>query len=284
MVAIAASFLRESGLSPDQVSILVNNRKLMDGEVQSLGIPPELRLDVFHLIDRRDKMEPEKLEAYAGEIGLSTEQLDDLVAILEDKKLWMKSPDMVRLFAIIESLGISQYVRYAPHVVRGLDYYTGTVFEAWDKDGEFRAILGGGRYDDLVSDVGGDPLPAVGFAMGDLVISLVLQKFDCLPEDVTASPAPVLVTVFDEDFLPDSFQLATQLRTDGFNVTCYPEAVKLGKQLKYADRMGMKVALILGPDERANGQVAIKDLRTGEQEVVPQENVAEKISKIITNA
>lgn len=284
LAAIAASFLRESGLSPDQVSILVNNRKLMDGEVQSLGIPPELRLDVFHLIDRRDKLEPEEWEAYAGEIGLSKEQLDNLVTILEDKQLWQKSPDMVRFFAIIDTLGINQYVRYEPQVIRGLDYYTGTVFEAWDKDGEFRAILGGGRYDNLVSDVGGDPLPAVGFAMGDLVISLVLEKFGCLPEDANASPAPVLVTVFDEDLLPASFQLATQLRSAGFNVTCYPEIAKLGKQLKYGDRMGMKVALILGPDERDSGQVAIKDLRTGEQEIVAQENAVERITKIISNA
>ena len=72
-------------------------------------------------------------------------------------------------------------MRFAPHIIRGLDYYTGTVFEAWDLNGEFRAILGGGRYDNLVSDVGGDPLPAIGFAMGDLVISLVLKKFGALP-------------------------------------------------------------------------------------------------------
>ena len=76
---------------------------------------------------------------------------------------------MVRFFEIVDSLGIRPYVRYAPHIIRGLDYYTGTVFEVWDRDGEFRAILGGGRYDNLVSDVGGDPLPAVGFAMGGLL-------------------------------------------------------------------------------------------------------------------
>ncbi len=100
-----------------------------------------------------------------------------------------ESASLQRFFTIIQALGVAEYVRYDPRIIRGLDYYTGTVFEAWDQDGEFRAILGGGRYDNLVSDVGGEPLPATGFAMGDLVASLVLKKFGCIPESSGKSPA-----------------------------------------------------------------------------------------------
>jgi len=197
MVSIAASFLREAGLASSQVNILVNNRKLINGELNALNIPGEQRKEVFRLIDRRDKMSAREWDTYATGMGLSAAQLEGIKRFLADEELWRKSDDMRALFKMVDALGLTPYVRYAPHIIRGLDYYTGTVFEAWDCDGEFRAILGGGRYDNLVSDVGGDPLPAVGFAMGDLVISLVLKKFATLPPDLGASPARVLITVFD---------------------------------------------------------------------------------------
>jgi histidyl-tRNA synthetase len=172
-------------------------------------------------------------------------------------------------------------VRYAPQIVRGLDYYTGTVFEAWDRAGEFRAILGGGRYDKLVSDVGGEPLPATGFAMGDLVISLVLKKFACLPPELSASPARVLVTIFDQASIATSFKLAAALREAGVNAAIYPEAVKLGKQFKYGDRMGMRFALVVGPDEQAQQAATLKDLRSGEQRLLPQAELVGTLQKLL---
>jgi histidyl-tRNA synthetase len=283
MVSIAASFLREAGLGSGQVNILVNNRELMDNELLALGVSEEKRLDVFRLIDRRDKMSPQDWQAYATDLGLDGDQFKGLKTILADDDLWLKSEEMVRFFEVIEALGTRPYVRYAPHIIRGLDYYTGTVFEAWDQKGEFRAILGGGRYDNLVSDVGGEPLPAVGFAMGDLVVSLVLEKFGCLPQNLDASPASVLVTVFDEGLMPASFSLATQLRQAGLNVACYPEATKLGKQFKYGDRMGMRVAVVLGPEEHAQGNVSIKDLRSGEQESYPQSDMVDIIRQMLAS-
>jgi histidyl-tRNA synthetase len=268
MVAIAASFLRAAGLSPQQVTILVNNRQLMDGEIRRLNIPAELRTEIFRLIDRRDKMSPSAWQAYAEEVGLNEEQFEGLKAVLANEDLWKKSEEMQRFFKAVSALGVGDYVRYAPQIIRGLEYYTDTVFECWDADGEFRAILGGGRYDNLVGDVGGDPLPGVGFAMGDLVISLVLQKFNRLPGGLGASPAEVLVTVFDEKSMVDALQLAAELRQAGLKTAIYPEPAKLGKQFKYADRMGMRAAAVLGPDELVKGQVAIKDLKDGSQQVV----------------
>jgi histidyl-tRNA synthetase len=279
IVAIAASFLRQAGLAADQVNILVNNRALMAAEVAALGVPPELEKDIFRLIDRRDKMSPADWEGYAAEIGLTPGWLEGLKRLLADGELWRKSAAMQKFFAYIEALGLKPYVRYAPQIVRGLDYYTGTVFEAWDNAGEFRAILGGGRYDNLVSDVGGEPLPATGFAMGDLVISLVLQKFGCLPREMSASPAKVLVTVFDEGSVAASFHMAAALRAAGVNAAIYPEAAKLAKQLKYGDRMGMRFAVVIGPDEQERGMAALKDLGSGEQRVMPQEELVEALSR-----
>ena len=281
MVAVAASFFREVGLQPDQISILVNNRRLMDSEFERLQIPKGQRPDVLRLIDRRDKMSPAEWAGYAREIGLSEGQFSGLKANLADNDLWRKSPELVRFFSAIEALGVNEYVRFAPYIIRGLEYYTGTVFEAWDQDGEFRAILGGGRYDNLVGDVGGDPLPGVGFAMGDVVVGLVLEKFGCLPENAGLSTAQVLVTAFDESSLIGSFQLANQLRQSGLKVACYPEENKLGKQFKYADRMGIQVALVLGPDEQARGEVAVKNLKSGKQITVPIEEAADTIARML---
>ncbi len=281
MVAIVATFLQECGLSSQQVKILVNNRSLMDDELSALDIPAELRPSVFRLIDRRDKLSFEQWRTYAQEIGLNETQFQGLQDLLADQNLWQKSPQMQRFFTILDALGFTPYVQYAPHIIRGLDYYTGVVFEVWDVDGEFRAILGGGRYDNLVADVGGDPLSAIGFAMGDLVVSLVLKKFNCLPEQLNTSPAPVLVTVFDADSLPASFQLSAELRQAGLKVACYPEAAKLGKQFKYGDRMGMQVAVVLGPDELAQGKAALKNLRSGEQISVERAAVADAIREML---
>ena len=281
MAAIAATFLKEVGLTPQQVNILVNNRKLMDAQFEQLGIPPEQRPEVLRLIDRRDKMSPREWEGYAKEIGLSQDQFNGLVQRISDKELWKQSPELQRFFPAIKALGVEEYVQFAPQIIRGLQYYTGTVFEAWDLQGEFRALFGGGRYDNLVSDVGGEPLPAVGFALGDMVITLLLEQFNCLPENRGASPAPVLVTVFDEESLDASMRLAANLREAGLKVACYPEPAKLGKQFKYADRMGMRVAVVLGPDERSRGEVAVKDLRTGEQQSVPQAEAAQAIAQTL---
>lgn len=281
MIAIAASFLEACGLTPQEVHILVNNRQLMEEELLALGIPCEKRLDVFHLIDRRDKLSPEDWREYALEIGLSASQHEALTHILEDEGLWKKSERLQRVFEIAQLLGIGAYVRYSPHVIRGLDYYTSTVFEAWDAKREFRAILGGGRYDNLVADVGGAPVPAIGFAMGDLVISLVLEAYGHIPPDLEASPASILITVFDETTIGESFRLAAELRAHGFKVACYPEASKLTKQIKYADRMGMQLVILLGPDEISQEMVAIKDLHRGEQIHVPRSHIQEALMKML---
>lgn len=281
LAAVAATFLKETGLSATQVQILVNNRKLVEEELEGLGIALESQKEVFRLIDRREKMQPAEWEANAQAIGLDQAQVSGLQAILSDVDLWKKSASLVRFFQLVQSLGVLEYVRYDPRIIRGLDYYTGTVFEAWDQDGEFRSILGGGRYDNLVSDVGGEPLPATGFAMGDLVASLVLKKFGRIDAALGQSPARILVTVFDEASVAASYRLAAELRKHGFPVACYPETAKLGKQFKYGDRMGIRLAIVLGPDEIAAQQATIKDLGSGEQVSVLRSEVEGTLRRML---
>ncbi len=127
--------------------------------------------------------------------------------------------------------------------------------------------------------MGGQPLSGVGFAMGDVVAGIILQEAGLLPEFVP-TPAAVLVTVFDESMWMKSFELAAQLRDAGVNAMVFPEPAKLQKQFKFADKMKIKLALTVGPDEAANAQVAIKNLMTGEQVTVKREAVVSEIQKI----
>src|SRR5215204_2158745 len=196
LIAVAATFLRSVGLSPERALIYVNNRRLMEAQFNALEIPVEKRMDVSGLIDRRTKMESAKWDAYALEIGLTQTQLDGLKTILGNYDLWKQSDELTRTFAALDALGVREYVKFDPNIMRGLLYYTGTVFEAFDTSGSLkRAILGGGRYDNLLADVGGQPLPGVGFAMGDMVIGIFVQEAGLLPE-FQSTPAQVLVTVF----------------------------------------------------------------------------------------
>src|SRR5262249_9586905 len=163
------TFLRSVGLSSEQAQIHVSNRRLMDSQFDQLDISTEKRLDVANLVDRRTKMDPEKWEAYALEIGLKQAQLDGLKNMLGNYDLWKQSEELARTFAALDAMGIKEYVKFDPNIMRGLMYYTGTVFEAFDTSGSLkRAIFGGGRYDNLLEEVGGQPLPGVGFAMGDV--------------------------------------------------------------------------------------------------------------------
>jgi len=284
LIAVAATFLRSVGLSPERALIYVNNRRLMESEFVALGIASDKRLDVSNLVDRRSKMESAKWEEYALEIGLTQNQLDGLKAVLGNNELWKKSDELTRLFAALEALGAKDYVRFDPNIMRGLLYYTGTVFEAFDTSGSVkRSILGGGRYDNLLADVGGQPLPGIGFAMGDVVIGIILQEANLLPE-FPSTPAQVLVTVFDEKLLMQSFALASELRKSGLNTMVYPEPAKLQKQFKFADKMKLKVALVLGPDEAEKGEVVVKNLLNGEQASVAREALVESVKGLLKSA
>ncbi len=279
LVAIACAYMQAVGLTPQEVGILVNNRRLVDAELEALGIPPENRPIVSRWIDRRGKMSPDDWTSYGRDIGLSRAQLDQMKDLLANTDLWKKSEELVRFFDAIDALGCRQYVRFDPNIVRGLDYYTGIVFEAVDLQGDVRrSILGGGRYDNLLADVGGDPMPGVGFAMGDMVIGLLLEKYGHLPESLDTSPAPVLVTVFDDKSLLASFTLAAELRRAGINVNCYPEVAKLSKQFKFADRVGIRLAVVLGPEEQQSGMVTIKNLHSGEQITISRSSASSTIS------
>jgi len=280
IVAVAASFLKETGLSPKQVCIYVNNRRLMDEAFSKLEIVKDLRPAVFRVVDKLDKLSEKDWRAYALEIGLSAHQVDGLLNLLSNQDLWQDSDELVAFFDLIQTFDVADYVTYNPKVIRGLDYYTGTVFEAFELGGQSRAILGGGRYDNLVADVGGMRMPGVGFAMGDVVMELVLRDAGVIPERLGNKPQ-VIVTLFNESVLDETMRVAAEIREAGIRTVIYPEPDKLGKQFKYADKLDIPVAVILGPDELADGKAAVKNLKTREQVTIDRVELTGQIEKFL---
>lgn len=279
LTAIAALFFQSIGLTPKEVRIQVNNRRLMDAALSSMDLNEEIiRGMVFRLIDKKEKMNQAAWEQYARENGLESRQIRGIIDLLVNRELWKQSPELTELFTACEMLGVREYLEFNPAVVRGLDYYTGTVFEARDAEDEFRAILGGGRYDNLVADVGGGKIPGVGFAMGDVVIGLVLAKYGKSP-DIKTVPADVLVTTFTKEEAFVSLQTVKALREAGMAAEWYPAPDRLPKQLKYADALGIRFAIIIGPDEIRQETVTIKDLVNREQSMVARVDIVEEMQK-----
>ncbi len=278
LLAVAATFLKNVGLTPEQVKLYVNDRRLMDSQLSQIGISKEQKPLMLRLIDRIDKLPADVWDEKVRAEGLTEEQLLAIRSLLGNRELWRESAQMKELFAMLEVLGVADYIAYEPKIIRGLDYYTGTVFEAQAVNGEFRAILGGGHYANLVGDVGGSPLPGVGFAMGDVVIMLVLEAFGLLPADLV-NPETLFVTVFSEETLAESLRLSGQLRAAGFRVI-QAEPEKLAKQFKYADRLGLRRALVLGPEEIEGQKVVVKNLKTYEQVSVEREKLIDHLHQI----
>ena len=278
VIAICATFFKKAGLTTNEVQLFINDRQLMASELGKLGFAAEQYALIYKLIDRQDKLSLKDWENYVLEAGLNSGQLDALKNLIQDKDLWKKSERLTNIFKILDLYGLGEYVSYDARIIRGLDYYTGIVFEGKDIGEKNRAILGGGHYGNLVGDVGGNPLPGVGFAMGDVVFPLVLESCGKLPE-LNAQSAMIMVTVFDKETYKASVALCNRLREKGIGATLYPKPDKLGKQFKYADRCGFKGALVLGPDELQKEEVVLKDLANREQISFPNVDLEKKVSE-----
>jgi len=269
VIAIAATLYQKLGLTPSEVKIKINDRRLLQEKILSLGIAEEKIIPVFRLIDKKGKVEEGVFLEMAEEIGLILDQRNSIIQILSEKNAYLKSPWLVRIFELLKKYGVADFAEYDPAIVRGLDYYTRTVFEGWDIKGQFRSIWGGGRYDNLTAEVGGKTrIPGVGFAMGDMVIAEILKVNGKFPT-LLVNPAKVLVTVFSQELLEKSIAVAQELRTEKINCDLYLNSEdKLAKQIKYADNKKIPYVLIIGPDEIKNKTFTLKSLKNGVQKSV----------------
>lgn len=231
------------------------------------------------------------LDAVQGdleELGLDRSVVEKLTEVLTNKSIDsirnVLGPDsaavqqLTDLMDLCEAYGIQDWILFDASVVRGLAYYTGIVFEAFDRKGKLRAIAGGGRYDKLLETFGGDATPAAGFGFGDAVIVELLKDRSVLPSFDSAGIDTVVFSM-TKDLYKVSVDVASKLREAGQSVDVVLESKKTKWVFKHADRIGAKYCVIVAPDEHANGEVSIKDLTAGEQKTVPIDSLSNWVSE-----
>ncbi len=285
VIAAAAAVLERLGLSPREVRFKLNHRANLERTLARFGFDESRMEEAILLIDAAGKLKPDEFRRRAAALGVDESRFAELDSMLSEQTPASQRRAVEQLAPLhdeLQALGLLDWCVYAPSLARGLAYYTGAVFEVHEATGQERAIAGGGRYDRLVELFGGPPTPAVGIAMGDVVIRLVLEERGLLPAAAALLPRPDAFLICapepraEQAFAP----LLSRLRRAGLHVrgSAHP-ARNVGKLLGEAARARARFAVILGR-ELAAGCVVVKNLDTGEQDdSVPLDGLEERLGK-----
>ncbi|MEO8436584.1 MAG: histidine--tRNA ligase, partial [Pyrinomonadaceae bacterium] len=294
-------------------TIRLNHRQVLAGVLDTAGVPADKYDAALVAIDKLDKIGVEGVAQELTDRGISAganagllkffvelrslEHAADISAGEDsDKKQGaLNSATMGRLIEFVRhdsgahgieelrmilenanAFGVASKIKIDPSLARGLSYYTGAIIEINVRD-LAGSLGGGGRYDNLVGMFLGKDVPACGFSLGLERIIVVMTEREMFPAALISAPADVMVSIWNDESIPDAVALAGELRRAGLRVDLYPESDKLAKQLKYASGRGIPLVAFVGEDERGRGEVAIKDLRTSEQRSVKREGIIEAI-------
>lgn len=282
LLAVACTVMRDCGLGPDDVKARVSDRRLLSAILRGLGVPDEAMSAAFGAVDKIEREDQVALIKRFTSAGVSEEvavkalamvRASDFDALRRDFAGHAEVEEALTRFdeyrALLTAHGVIDYLQLDLSIVRGLAYYTGIVFELFDARGEFRAICGGGRYDNLLQALGGVDMPALGFGMGDVVLGELLKARGKMPlgsADVDVWVAPVAA-----EFRRSAVEVATALRRVGARVETPLRDQSLGKQMKAANAAGARSIVFVGEGLRDRGEVEWKDLRgtEGTQTVIP---------------
>jgi len=287
LIALLIQCLASFGLTEQDFYVRLSDRNLWFYYLEALGLDDARIRGVLTAVDKFEKAGDEAFKPYAEQFGpldpalkekilafLQIKTLADLettLATVTADKLAARLADWRKLLGGLDAMGLTRFVAVDLGVVRGLAYYTGFVFEAFDRKGELRAIAGGGRYNDLVKKLGGPDLPAVGFAIGDVTLGLLLEQRGAMPTFVQA--CDIYCVIGGEAERRAAFGDLHALRASGFKVDYPIREIAFGKQFKTASESGAKLALIYGADELAKGVVKIRDLSDRTETEVPRDQV-----------
>ena len=284
LVELIHALFAALGASTDMWRLRINDRVLLESMLVDLvKVPPAEVRAVSKLIDRWEKLPADARAADAAELGLSDDQFATLTEALgSGVELLDRLPaDVLERSTLVPVLRtVPELVSYDPLIVRGLDYYTGTVFEIFDTNPENpRALFGGGRYSDLAGLFTNQRIPGIGFAVGDVTLPDFLQTHGLLPEPAAATDAAVLP--LSDELFGAARDVAAGLRAAGLRTTVALEQRKLGKDLTRVAKAGALVAVLVGADDWARGEVTVRDLGTREQVTVPAADAGEAAARIV---
>jgi histidyl-tRNA synthetase len=291
IIALAVDSVRAFGLGPTDFRVRLSDRRLLTALLRGLGLDEARAAVVYQVLDKLARVPEAVSVERLSQAGLASDQIDRVLGLARVRswdELARSASDLGEglqagvplrsTIAALDAMGLGGYLDLDLGIVRGLAYYTGTVFELFDARGELRAICGGGRYDNLLAALGGVDLPALGFGMGDVVLGELLRDRGLAP--AAGGTVDVFLAAIGSDDLPPMLALGHELREAGLRVeyALAPQAV--GKQLKLADSRGARVAIVIGPDDRARGEVMLKDLAANTQSGVPRHRVVERVATL----
>ena len=299
--SVCVDILTSFGATSKQFQILYNNRRFIDALCELiLQIPKEKMPDVYAVLDKSDKIEESEFEKYVidtfqdelvvqGILKLKeTESLENVLKKFDDiPEEFYKSDgynELVNLNKLIDDVGLSEYCTFSSSIVRGLAYYTGTVFEVYDTGKKnIRAIFGGGRYDDLLSLFSDEQLSGIGFGMGVLMLSLFLKTYDLIPEFIREKDYTdtIYIASINEEVAKYAIELADIIRTEDFPCIIDYRFKNLKNQLSKASELGVSITLIVGPKEMEQGEVVVRNMVNNKQKTIKSMEIIEEIYKII---
>ncbi|CAI8614634.1 unnamed protein product [Vicia faba] len=273
LISSIVTFFKRIGITESDVGFKVSSRKVLQEVLKSYSIPENMFGKVCVIIDKIEKIPVDEIKKELKVVGLSQEAVQDLLQVLSVKSLTELEErlggsgeaiaDLKQLFSLAEKFGYSKWLQFDASVVRGLAYYTGVVFEGFDREGKLRAICGGGRYDHLFSTFGAEDIPACGFGFGDAVIVELLREKGLLPE--LGQQIDNLVCALDEELQGYAATAANMLREKGQSVDLVLESKPLKWVFKRAARTNAERLILVGKSEWQRGMVGVKVLSTGEQ-------------------
>jgi len=277
----ALDYLREVGLTPDDIVVKISSRKLLALFLTRLGIPKDRLESIYAVLDKKTRLSTETFEKMLREQVPNKEkvsrildfmsadtmpQLEELIKAESDE--FEAYTEIKLVLSGLELMGVSDYCTYDPSIVRGLAYYTGIVFEVHAVGSELRAICGGGRFDNLLRDFGGPPETATGMGMGDCVLEILLREKGLLDKNIVKRQIDYFVALADNVFSKQLYEVTAKLRSKGFSASfSYKPLVGLSKQLKEAATRKAQKCIIIG-DEFKNNELVVKDMTTGEQKTI----------------
>ncbi|GFZ15802.1 histidyl-tRNA synthetase 1 [Actinidia rufa] len=273
LISSIVTFFKRIGITAVDVGFKVSSRKVLQEVLRYYSIPNNLFGKVCIIIDKMEKIPIDEVKKELRSAELSDEAIEELLQVLSIKSLTKLEEklgaageavaDLKQLFSLAEKFGYSEWIQFDASVVRGLAYYTGIVFEGFDREGKLRAICGGGRYDQLLSTFGGEDIPACGFGFGDAVIVELLKEKGLIPE--VGPQVENIVCYLDPDLQGAAASVATILRGKGQSVDLVLENKPLKWVFKRAARINACRLILVGSSEWQKGEVRVKNLSTGEQ-------------------
>ncbi|MDF9833094.1 histidyl-tRNA synthetase [Ereboglobus sp. PH5-5] len=301
LIALLTQCLRGFGLTERDFYVRLSDRDLWFYYLEALGLDEARSRAVLGAVDKYEKAGDDAFKGYADQFGapldaalkekvlafLKIKSLDALESALAPysataAKLGARLADWKKLLGNLAAMGLEKYISVDLGVVRGLAYYTGFVFEAFDRKGELRALAGGGRYDNLVGKLGYADMPAIGFAIGDMTFGLLLEQRGLMPKFVQAPDVYAIIGGEQERLA--AFADINAIRAAGFRVDYPMREMAFGKQFKAAAESGAKLALIYGSDELAKGVVKIRDMGTRTEQEIPKAGVLETVRDFLSAA